>query len=126
MSSQYKHTDLFGNYLEFETSEFGTQVYLYLKEENRKRNIAKYEEATKTLLFSRDREKHLFRKINGYGFCYALIHLTDFCENIVVYDDFETFKITKSTLNKYGQIYNFKNHGGFETQIFISLENLKQ
>lgn len=126
MTNGTKHCDLFDNFLEIETNEFGVQIYLYIKEENRKRNIARYDEETKTLFFLRDREKHLFRKINGYGFCYDLIHLEDFCENIVVFDNFETFRITKSTLNKHGEIMNFKNHGGFETQIFISLENLRQ
>lgn len=104
------------------------QIFLKLKSETRKRKIGFVNTNTKTLHISRVRAKHLFRKLNGYGFCYQIIHDAKLFNQVRIKDDyFEWLIPTEFILDKNNaQFLHFKGNGGFELQVFISLDLMEQ
>lgn len=104
------------------------KIYLKLKSETRKRKIGFVNTNTKTLHIFRDRGKHLFRKLNAYGFCYQIIKDAKLFNEVRIKDDyFEWLVPTEFILDKENAQYlHFKGSGGFELQVFISLDLLEQ
>lgn len=103
-------------------------LWLKLKSETRKRKIGFVNTNTKVLYITRVREKHLFRKMNAYGFCYTILKDAKKFNQIRLKDDwFEWLIPVEFILNKENAKYlHFKGNGGFELQVFMSLETLEQ
>lgn len=103
-------------------------VVLYIKlqsEGGRSRKVGVITKSTKTLKITRKRDKHLFRKLNAYGFNeYVLANGKSF-DKIWLKDDFNEWKIPVDFILKEGEYLNFKAQG-FELQKFISLEKIEQ
>jgi len=104
------------------------KLFLKLKSETRKRKIGFINTNTRTLYVERVREKHLFRKLNAYGFCYQIIKDAKQFNEVRLKDDyFEWLIPTAFILDKENaKFLNFKGSGGFELQVFISLDLLEQ
>lgn len=117
-----------GNHITAIRNDNMVQLFLKLKSENRKRKIGFINTNTRTLYIQRVREKHLFRKLNAYGFCYQIIHDAKLFNQVRIKDDyFEWLIPTEFILNKENAQYlHFKGSGGFELQVFITLELMEQ
>lgn len=103
-------------------------LFLKLKSETRKRKVGFVNTNTKTLHIARVRAKHLFRNYNAYGFCYQIIHDAKLFDKVRLKDDwFEWLIPTEFILNKENNKFlHFKGNGGFELQVFVSLDTLEQ
>lgn len=100
----------------------GNAIKLKLSSEPHPRKIGRIEEDKKILIIQRDSTKHLFDKINGYGFNYQLLcTATKFNKVLLeIIDKKERYLIPIDTILLDGQFLNFKQQG-FEIQIFIPL-----
>lgn len=121
----YSKVDKFGNMLKmyYYPNTNCSRIALKLETEKRERELGVIEHDTKTLSVKRERKRHLFMKFNAYGFNYTLC-MDKIIERIVVRDEFCAWEITPKYLKEKGKILNFKNNGGFEVQIFLSLKDL--
>jgi hypothetical protein len=113
------------NYLMLSSNDKLINVKLKLKGD-KVRQIGTVTKSTRTIEIRRVRDRHLFRKLNAYGFNdYVLRHQTSF-EWIRLSDDVgDHWKIPVSYVLEKGQYLNFKGVG-FELQRFISLDELEQ
>lgn len=108
------------------TNEKTISVFLQLKSENyRSRRIGLVTKSTKTIFIRREREKHLFRKANAYGFSYYIIKNQTSFDTICLSDELCHWKIPVQYLLEHGSFLEFKNEG-FEKQIFLSLDLLNK
>jgi hypothetical protein len=73
----------------------------------------------------RKREKHLFKKNSSYGFNHKLLNDAKHFDTIVLEDEHLTWEIPREFILKNGSFLHFKSDG-FERQIFIPLEKIKQ
>jgi hypothetical protein len=102
-------------------------LYLALKEEKyRKRMVGSIFPKQRIFEVKRERNKHLFLKLNAYGFNYHILSNAQLFDLIVLRDEYSTWRIPREYILENGQIMNFKNNGGFELQIFIPLEQINQ
>ncbi len=102
-------------------------IKLHLKSEPHPRKIGKIDEENKQLIIERDSTKHLFEKINGYGFNYELLSSATKFEYIklIITDKKTSYLIPLNIILTKGQFMNFKQQG-FEIQIFLSLTIIEQ
>lgn len=88
--------------------------------------IGEIDFAERTLAVYRDREKHLMKMFDGYGFSKDLIDSSRFFDFILIKEksgeDEALYLIPREEILLYGQLYKAE---GYEKQIFISLEKLK-
>jgi hypothetical protein len=113
------------NYLLLSMNDKLINVKLKLKGD-KVRQIGTVTKSTRTIEIRRVRDRHLFRKLNAYGFNdYVLRHQTSF-EWIRLSDDVgDHWKIPVSYVLEKGEYLNFKKEG-FELQRFVSLNDLEQ
>ena len=113
------------NYLMLSSNDKLINVKLKLKGD-KVRQIGTVTKSTRTIEIRRVRDRHLFRKLNAYGFNdYVLRHQTSF-EWIRLSDDVgDHWKIPVSYVLEKGEYLNFKKEG-FELQRFVSLNDLEQ
>jgi len=103
----------------------GDNLYLCLKEDNRKRHIGVLNKAAKVLSMKRDRKRHLHYKSNSYGFNYQVLSQGTKFNKILIRDNVESFLVPLEFLLEKGRFLYFKQQG-FERQIFITLDELKE
>ena len=106
----------------------GKTVVLYLKLESegkRKRKIGTITKSTKTMKITRNRGKHLFNKMNAYGFNEYILSNAKTFDKIWLKDEFQEWKIPVSFILEHGKYMNFKTQG-FELQKFVSLTQIHQ
>lgn len=103
-------------------------LMIRLATENFNRKVGKINVETKVLHVKRVRSKHLFRKLNAYGFCYRIIEEGKLFDKIRLKDDNCEWLIPKSwiTDNENKKLLHFKGNGGFELQVFLPLEEIEQ
>ena len=90
------------------------------------RHIGTVTKSTKTIEMRRERNKHLFININGYGFNHYVLKNQTSVDWIRLSDDTGShWKIPVKYVLDNGTFYFFKSQG-FELQQFLSLENLEQ
>lgn len=100
-------------------------VYLQLHGERRSRKIGVVTKSTRTLSVRREREQHLFRKGNAYGFNeYVIRNQTSFT-HISLFDGVEHWKIPVEFILSNGTYLNFKEKG-YERQLFVTLEQIEK
>lgn len=73
----------------------------------------------------RTRSKHLFKKLNAYGFCYRVISEAKKFDNVKISDDYGTYLIPRQVMLDEGKFLHFKKQG-FELQIFINLHTINR
>lgn len=97
-------------------------VYLHLKEKMETRKLGVINLGN---LFVTRKPEHLFRKFNAYGFNMALIKALNPDAKVVVrqYGD-KVLTTTAEEILQKGKVLNYAKDG-FETQIFMPLDNFK-
>jgi hypothetical protein len=122
---QFFIDDAGGDKLLIKSNDKTIVVYLILQAESRQRKIGVVTKSTKTIYIRRVRVEHLFRQINGYGFCdYILRNQTSF-DTVDLFDGIEHWKIPLKFIIDSGKILNFAQQG-FERQIFVTLEQIEK
>lgn len=99
-------------------------LHLKLKSERRRRLIGAITISTKTLRITRDRNKHLFIKYLAYGFNDYIMSNAKRFDTVWLKDQNSDWKFPVSFLLEHGKYLYFKQQG-FETQRFLSLEELE-
>lgn len=74
----------------------------------------------------RERSKHLFRKFNAYGFNHYILANATLFDHVLLKEDNGVYKVPKEVILEKGKFMNFKNHGGFELQIFLPLNEIEK
>jgi hypothetical protein len=120
------HQDCNGNQLIIEHYATHANINLKLTEERRKRNIGTLDFSSRTLYVTRQRDKHLFRKMNAYGFNHYLLKEAKLFDQVTLKDETHNWCIPREYILDKGNFLNFSNHGGFELQIFVRLSDIEK
>lgn len=120
------HKDSKGNSLVIEHYPAFANIFLKLSSERRKRSLGTLDFSSRVLFVKREKAKHLFRKMNAYGINHYLLKEAKLFDNINLHDEYHTWIIPRTFVLDEGNFLNFSNHGGFELQIFISLDKIKK
>ncbi len=103
------------------------EIFLKLKSENRKRRLGIVTKSTKTLKIKRNREKHLYRMGNAYGFNEYLLREATRFDKVWLRDEHAHWTIPVAfILDPKNGFYLHHLQQGFELQKFISLGELEQ
>jgi len=121
----FEVSDERGNLLKLFNNGIIIIVNLKLVSENKFRNIGTINIKNRDITIKRNRKKHLFKKIFGYGFNHKLLKETKLFDNIRFIDDYDEWLIPKSHILENGKFLLFSQQG-FELQIFISLLDITQ
>ena len=114
-----------GNFFEIINDGDTIIIFLKLKKEKKKREIGIIYLSQSTLFITRNREKHLFRKNQSYGFNeYIISNATKF-EYVRFNDEFISALIPRKIILEKGSYLHFKENG-FERQLFLSLEEINK
>lgn len=116
------HRDGNGNKLIIEHYPSYANLKLHLFSEKRERNVGTLYFASRTLHVKREREKHLFYKMNAYGLNHYLLKEAKLFDHVCLRDEKHEWLIPREFILQNGKFLNFNNHGGFELQIFIPLD----
>jgi hypothetical protein len=119
-------TDENGNKLLIKNNSVRLVLYLKLKSESKSRKLGIVNLDQKVFEVKRVRAKHLFRKNQSYGFNHKLLDEAKLFDKIRLKDDFQEWLIPKNFILENGDFLYFKNNGGFERQIFIELDKIKE
>jgi hypothetical protein len=98
---------------------------LKLSGEKSSRELGFIDMRNRKLHVKRKREKHLFKKNSSYGFNHKLLNDAKHFDTIVLQDEYLMWEIPREFILKNGSFLHFKSDG-FERQIFIPLEKIKQ
>ena len=102
------------------------KVFLKLqgKENNNRRLVGVIDYNNRRLVIKRNREKHLFRKSQSYGFNHAFLNNATRFDEIVLHDEYGTHKAQVKDILEYGDFLYFKQNQ-FEKQIFYPLSKFE-
>jgi hypothetical protein len=115
------HKDGNGNKLIIEHYPTYANLKLRLFSEKRDRNVGMLDFSSRVLFVKREREKHLFYKMNAYGLNHYLLKEAKLFDHVCLRDEKHEWLIPREFILKNGQFLNFNKNGGFELQIFIAL-----
>ena len=113
-----------GNEIITKPNDTGLAIYLKLKSEDRERLVGVVNKTNRTMEVLRDREKHLFRKGNAYGFNNRILEIATTFDTVILMDKISRWEIPVAFILKEGKFLMFKQQG-FETQKFVSLEQIE-
>lgn len=116
------HKDGNGNKLIIDHYPTYANIKLQLNAEKRSRNVGTLDFSTRVLWVKREREKHLFRKMNAYGLNHYLLKEAKLFDHVRLRDEQHDWLIPREFILENGKFLNFSNHGGFELQIFIPID----
>lgn len=91
-------------------------------EQGRKRLIGVIDEKERVMTIRRKRSKHLHYMSNSYGFNHFILDKAKLFDDVLLYDEFGAYRIPRKYILENGKFMNYKYNGGFELQIFLSLE----
>ena len=100
-------------------------VELKLVSEKRRRLVGVLTKSTGVFNVVRNREKHLHRQSNSYGFNFRIFEMSNHIKTVVLSDELMRYKIPIRYILENTNFLFFKQQG-FELQTFISLEQLNQ
>ena len=110
--------DEYGNRFEVEEIKGWLSISIKLENNPKAREIGKVNLKERFIEIKRDREKHLFRKNNSYGFNEYLIKTGKTFDKVKLVDDTGTYIFPKETILEKGSYLFFKAQG-FEKQLFL-------
>lgn len=93
--------------------------------EKRKRHIGDIIKGTGYIRMTRERSKHLMKKMNAYGFNNYILREAKRFQRVILSDEYGTYEIPRTIFFTEGTYKEFK-HEGFETQIFLSLDVIRK
>ncbi len=114
-----------GNFIRVVDAGDTRVVSLKLKGDTRERLIGTLSKQRRELLVTRIRAKHLLQKNKSYGFNYHVLSKAKQFDHVRLEDDYDAYLIPVSYILEQGKFLFFKQQG-FEKQIFLSLESMKQ
>lgn len=117
--------DTQGNYFETEEKNGWLTIYLKLATDTRLRELGKVSLKEKTLEVIRNKQAHLFRKNESYGFNEALIKNAQTFDMVKLSDDDGSYLFPKHLILSKGSYLHFKTEG-FERQLFVPLKEIRQ
>ena len=126
MSQVFTITDNIGNIIESTHKGAIATLRLKLASEKYYRSIGSINMKHRQLEVLRERGKHLFRKFNAYGFNHYILANAILFDHILLKEDNGVYKVPKEIVLEKGKFMNFKNHGGFELQIFLPLDEIEK
>lgn len=118
-------TDDYGNAIIAKNNGKRIIVTLKLVNETKHRRLGVVNLAQKSINMTRKRSKHLYRKLNSWGFNDTLLRRTTHFDTIRLSDEYESWKIPVSYILEHGE-YLHHLQQGFEKQRFVSLPELEQ
>jgi len=121
MSKKYIIDDVAGNKLIIN----GNRILIKFVRERSAKLIGVINLENRFMFVRRTRSKHLFKKLNAYGFCYHVISEAKKFDFIKLSDEFGTYLIPRKVMLEEGEFLHFKKQG-FELQIFVNLFTLKR
>ena len=92
---------------------------------SRTRKLGVIDFQKRKLIVKRNRERHVLRKANAYGFNYYLLSESVKFDNIFLKDYEGIYDIPKKDILNKGSFLFFKQQG-FEKQIFMPLEEIEK
>lgn len=100
-------------------------VTIHLKlVDQREKNLGRIILKDRIFQVIRKRDKHLFWKKMAYGFNhYILLHAKLF-DSVHLKDEKCDWIVPREWILEHGEFMNFKNNGGFELQLFVTLLDL--
>lgn len=119
-----KIADNFGNFI-IVTSNDVIKLSLVKDVVREPRKIGVLDRKDRMLYVERNREKHLFKKGNAYGFNEKVIRDAKAFDHVMLHDEYGDYKIPREEILKKGEHLFFKEQG-FELQIFLSLREIKK
>ncbi len=114
-----------GNFIRVHDTKETRVISLKLKTETKERLIGTLSKVNRELIVTRIRAKHLMIKSNSYGFNYHVLSKAKQFDHVRLEDDYDAYLIPVSYILEQGKFLFFKQQG-FEKQIFLSLESMKQ
>jgi hypothetical protein len=120
------HSDANGNKIIIDHYQDVATIKLKLRAEGRQRNVGTLDIPNRRLYVKREKDKHLFLKMNAYGLNHHILKEAKLFDTILLNDDENSWAIPREYILQHGKFLNFSNHGGFELQIFIPLDIIKQ
>ena len=123
----HSQSDEFGNELRVYMVPLITHVLtvvLYVKAEDRQRTLGIINLTSRKIFMKRERNKHLHKIGNAYGFNYALLTESKRFDTVVLRDEISAFEIPKEYIIENGKIFYYKQTG-FERQVFLTLNELE-
>ena len=100
-------------------------IYLQLKKESRRRRIGTINMVERRLYVNRRRGVHLLIKANAYGFNDYILKNGRLFDHILLTDETGVWNIPVKNILADGK-YLWFNKVGFEKQIFVTLEQLRE
>jgi hypothetical protein len=119
------HSDSNGNKIIIDHYNGHANIKLRLSAETRQRNIGTLDITNRTLYVTRQKEKHLFCKMNAYGLNHHILKEAKMFDVVRLNDESCSWDIPREFILTNGKFLNFSNHGGFELQIFINLHEIE-
>lgn len=106
-------------------NKYNIFILLFNKEKHYKpkRFFGYFIEGIKLLHVTRNREKHLFRNLNAYGFNHEILYNFDNYK-IDLYDDYNNWLIPVQFILQNGKFLHFADNK-LEIQIFVKLEQIE-
>lgn len=126
MSQVFTIQDEIGNIIESTHKASTATLRLKLASEKHYRAIGSINMKNRQLEVMRERSKHLFRKFNAYGFNHYILANATLFDHVLLKEDNGVYKVPKEVILEKGKFMNFKNHGGFELQIFLPLNEIEK
>lgn len=113
------------NYFEILNNGKTITLNLVLGKDNKSRRIGVVLLENRTLFINKKRDKHLFIKNNSYGFNEHILRTGRTFDKVQISDEHITAVIPVKTILLVGSYLHFLQ-AGYERQIFVTLEQLKQ
>lgn len=117
-------SDDHGNTLTAIHTKTRVRLSLKLNTYKYKRDLGFIDKKTRTLHIKRNRERHLYKNNNSYGFNYILLAKASLFDTVVINDDLGRYRIGRQTIIEEGRFLYFLAHG-FEKQIFYPIDKLQ-
>ena len=102
-----------------------SRITLQLNKEKREREIGMIDHELRRFEVKRDPKRHLFLKFNAYGINHSLLG-DGFFDKVLINDTKNIWLVPNEHILKVGKFLHFKNNGGFELQIFVPLDDIKE
>ena len=117
--------DVTGNCFEVLNNGKTLYISLILAKDNKPRRIGVVLLATRVLYINRNREKHLFRANNSYGFNEHILRTGKTFDRIQFSDGQITAIVPVAFILQNGSYLHFQTQG-YERQLFVTIEQLQQ
>lgn len=115
-----------GNFYSVKVNELGVRIiHLHLMETPPPRLLGNILPKARVFVVYRNRQKHLFKKNNSYGFNEHILRTATMFDHVELIDDFGIYKIPRELILSSGTYLDFKSVG-YEKQIFLSLDIIEK